>query len=235
MAGWSVALAILVAAFILIHVLALPKAFLRADFGRLPVTGRGVGSVESESCRSMVYEPDTAAGKYIKKYALSERDGKKYLTCRLDGSVKYLDFDVALFNKDGDAFKILNVKEIIEKQGFTKECELPAETAFITLSVNRANGEITGKGLRGGISPKNFALYLCFSAAADIVCAVFAKICVTNIFGGIYGESFLLSGIDWLYTFLAAFGIAAVNLSAAAIYILYKSGKLKGAGRDGKL
>ncbi|MDE7453892.1 MAG: hypothetical protein K2N22_05735, partial [Clostridia bacterium] len=149
--------------------------------------------------------------------------------------VKYIDFDVAVFNKEGVTVKILNVKEIIAKQGFTEACELPAETSFVTLSLNAVDGKKTGSGLRGEISPKNLAWYLSLSAAADIVGVVFAKICITNLFGGIYGESFLLSGMDWLYTFLAALGMVAVNLITAAICVLYKSGKLKGEGRDGKL
>lgn len=235
MVVWSIVLAILLAVFILIHVLILPKAFLRTDFGKLPVTGRGVRSVEGEDGRSMVYEPDPKILKYVKQYVLSERDGKKFLLCKIDEKVKYIDFDIAVFDKEGVTVRILNVKEIITRRGFTEVCALPQETSFVTLSLNEVNGKRTGKGLRGDISPKNLAWYLSLSAVADILCTVFVKICVANICGGIFGESFLLSGIDWLYTFLAALGVVAVNLLTAAIYVLWKCGKLKGEGKNGKL
>ena len=219
MAVWSVVLAVLAAAFILIHVLVLPGVFLRAERGRLPVTGRGVKSVESESGLSIVYEPDPETAKYIKQYSLSERGGKKFLLCKVDGN----------------AVKIFNVKEIIKRQGFTEVCELPEETAYATLTVIEADGRKKGAGLRGEPGAKNLAWYLSLSAVADIICAVFAKICITNIFGGIYSESFLLSGMDWLYTMLAALGVAAVNVLAAAVCIMWKSGKLKGGKRNGRL
>lgn len=235
MVVWSILLVILVAAFVVIHVLVLPKAFLRADFGRLPVTGRGLKSVEGESGPSMVYEPDPKIAKYIKRYVLSERGGKKFLLCKIDEKIKYIDFDVAVFNKDGVSFRILNVKEIISRQGFTEACELPGETSFVTLSLNEVNGQKKGKGLHGEISRANLAWYLSLSAVADILAAVFAKICITNAFGGIYSESFLSSGLDWLYTFLAAVGVVAVNLISAAIYVTVKTGKLKGDKRDAKL
>ena len=233
MVVWSIVLAVLVAAFILIHVLILPKAFLRTDWGRLPVTGRGVKSVESGSGHSIVYEPDIKTAKYIKQYSLSERGGKKFLLCKIDEKIKYINFDVAVFNKDGNTVKILNVKEIISRQGFTEVCELPEETAYVTLSLNEVNGQKKSRGLRGEISPKNFAWYLSLSAIADIVCVVLAKICITNIFGGIYSESFLLSGMGWLYTFLAALAVVAINLLTAAICILWKSGKFNGEVRNG--
>lgn len=235
MAVWSVVLAVLAAAFILIHVLILPRVFLRAERGRLPVTGRGVKSVESESGPSIVYEPDPETAKYIKQYSLSERGGKKFLLCKVDEKLKYINFDVAAFDGDGNAVKIFNVKEIITRQGFTEVCELPEETAYATLSVNEADGRKKGAGLRGEVSAKNLAWYLSLSAVADIICAVFAKICITNIFGGIYSESFLLSGMDWFYTMLAALGVAAVNVLTAAICIMWKSGKLKGGKRNGRL
>ncbi|MDE6868399.1 MAG: hypothetical protein K2J83_04570 [Clostridia bacterium] len=228
MVVWSIVLAVLIAAFVLIHVLILPKFFLRTDFGRLPVTGRGVKSIDGESGPSMVYEPDLKAAKYIKQYVLSERGGKKFLLCKIDEKIKYIDFDIAVFDKDGNTVRILNVKEIISRQGFTEVCSLPDETSFVTLSLNGVDGRKKGRGLHGEISPKNFAWYLSLSAVADILGVVFAKICLTKMFGGIYGESFFLSGTDWLYTFLAALGVVAFNLLTAAIYVLWKSGRFKG-------
>ncbi|MDE5943505.1 MAG: hypothetical protein K2H30_04780 [Clostridia bacterium] len=235
MVVWSIVLAVLVAAFVLIHVLVLPKAFLRTDFGRLPVTGRGVKSVDGESGPSMVYEPDIKAAKYIKQYVLSERGGKKFLLCKIDEKIKYIDFDIAVFDRDGNTVKILNVKEIISRQGFTEVCELPEETSFVTLSLNEVNGQKKGRGLHGEISPKNLAWYLSLSAVADLLGVVFAKICLTQMFGGIYSESFFISGKDWLYTFLIAAGAVAFNLLTASIYVLWKSGKFKGEDKNAKL
>ncbi|MDE7453296.1 MAG: hypothetical protein K2N22_02690, partial [Clostridia bacterium] len=91
MVVWSIVLVILVGLFVFAHAFVLPKAFLRTDFGKLPVTGRGVKSVEGESGTSMVYEPDAKISKYVKRYVLSERDGNKFLQCKIDEKVKYID------------------------------------------------------------------------------------------------------------------------------------------------
>ncbi|MDE7182412.1 MAG: hypothetical protein K2O41_05200 [Clostridia bacterium] len=235
MALWVIVLIVTVAAFVAVRAFLLPRLFLRGEYGKLALSDRGYAIVDEENGRSVIYEPDVKYRKQIKKYILSERGGKKLLVLRLDESVKHIDFDVALYNETGKVFKVLNIIELIENIGYTKAAELPSETAFVTIRLNAANGERESRGLFAGrIKGGMLVAYVVLSCLADILCVLFAKVCAAKLFGGLFGESFLLLGKSWGLTVAVCAAVIVLDVIFTAFVLWFKYGrKPKGADDAG--
>ena len=76
---WSVLLAVTVIVFVVLHAVVLPRWFLNVGFSVRAPIGRGVRVIRETNGRSIVYDADVSIRKYIPKYNLSERGGKKQI------------------------------------------------------------------------------------------------------------------------------------------------------------
>lgn len=237
MALWVIVLIATVAAFVAVRAFLLPRFFFKGEYGKLALSDRGLGIVDEENGRSIVYEPDVKLRKQIKKYVLSERGGIKQLVLRLDENIKFIDFDVALYNETGRVFKVLNIREAIENSGYTKAAELPEKTSFVTIRLNSVNGEKESRGLFSGrIKGGMLAAYIALSCFTDIVCVLFAKVCAAKLFGGLFGESFLLLGKSWGLTAAVCAAVIVLDVIFTVFALWFKYGRkpaLKGADDAG--
>ena len=109
---WYVLLAVVAVVFIAMHAFILPRIFLKVRFD-LRAAGRGVRVVNETTGVSIVYEPEAAVRKYIYQYIVSERMDKKCLVLRVNDDLKYIAYDVAVFNSQNCG---------IHQSGFTVLC-----------------------------------------------------------------------------------------------------------------
>ncbi|MDE5722385.1 MAG: hypothetical protein K2I30_06600 [Clostridia bacterium] len=233
MALWVIVLIVTVAAFVAIRGFLLPRIFLRGEYGRLALSDRGYGIADEENGRSVVYEPDVKIRKQIKKYVLSQRGGVNQLVLRLDESIKHIDFDVAVYNESGAVFKVLNVREIVENAGYTKALNLPPQTSFVTVKLNAVNGESESRGLfAGGVKVSMLAVYIALSCLTDVVCVLFAKVCAAKLFGGLFGESFLLLGKSWGLTAAVCAAVIVLDVIFTVFTLWFKYGRKTSKGAD---
>ena len=210
-------------AFLALTVFVLPRLFLKNCYGIDEPYDRGLKKYRFEDDGyGIVYEPSLGVRKYIKQYVLTNRYGEKRIKCKIDPTLKYLDYDVVLFNNQDKVFLILNVKDIIKEHGYTDEVVLPDETSYVSILLNRAD-ELEfqrHKGIR--ISPIHM---LCFglSAVGLFVCAAFCvKLCFSNLFGGLFRESFMLEGQSNLITAALSAAVGAVGVLVAVIVLIFK-------------
>lgn len=190
----------------------LPRLFLKTRYTIKKSGDRGLKITEEKNGRSIVYEPIVKWRKYVKQYVLAERGEKKELMCKIDPELVYLSYDVVLFNNRDEVFDVITVKELIEKKGYTKIVELPSETSYVALTVNKADNEIFPDHVTAKIKAGKIAKFLFLSAFCVLIEVFAVKVCCANIFGGVFRESFVLNVKSTLATLTIAGGLALVNL-----------------------
>lgn len=190
MVGWFLLLAVVCAAFAVLHASVLPKYILKYRYKSVPV-GRGLTAMRDARGESIVYEPDAVTGRFVLRYILSDRDGKKRLICRIDESIGSLDYDVALYNGKGKLFKVLRVKEKIIKPGYTSEVGLPDRTVYAAVFVNSADAQVVSRAPYR-VSAGRFLLFLTLCILTEAAGFFVVYVCIAHLFGGIYTESCLI-------------------------------------------
>lgn len=206
--------------FILLHAVVFPRVFFHAG-GEIKSRDRGVRDInEVDGGRTIIYEPEYKYRAYVKHYALSQRDGEKIFTCETDKNLRYIDYDIRMFNGKGKVFKVLNVKEVIKEEGITRPVTVDKDTAYVSLSVNKADGTVfTEKKSPYKVSSRMLALYFLFCSIVDIISVFVCKICIAEIFGGVFHESFVYSFAGNLITGVLCAAIIAVNVIVTLIVL----------------
>lgn len=224
MALWIFLLIVLCGGFIAAHAYILPTLFLKMHYNSSNLPDRGIKAIDEEDGgRSIVYEPDVRLQNYVKKYVLSVRDGKKYFTCKIDDCVKYLDYDIVLFDKNGNSFKILTVKELIIKRGVTNTYELPDKTVYVSLALNEVNDQKVKGTITKKVKGSGVALHLMFSTVIELFSVLCVKILIGKMFGGIFFESFVFVGSTWIFTLLLFLSMIFVNVLITLFLVFIKN------------
>lgn len=218
---WYVLLAVVAVVFIAMHAFILPRIFLKVRFD-LRAAGRGVRVVNETTGVSIVYEPEAAVRKYIYQYIVSERMDKKCLILRVNDDLKYIAYDVAVFNSQNKICKLMHVRDIISKQGYTDEVQLPRETAYVRLYLTEADGEKVCSSLKGKISGKSWLAFIICCAITEILTVFVSRLCFAQLFGGIYMESFVYSLESNLIASAICVAVVAINIIFMALYVRFK-------------
>ena len=228
MALWIFLLIVLAVAFVFVHAYLLPKLFLKEKYDYSVLPDRGLNAIDEEGGRSVVYEPDLSFIKYIKRYVLSERDGKKIIICKIDDSVRFLDYDIVLFDKNGNSFKVLNVKELVNEKGVTREVALPEKTVYVSVVLNAVNDVKFRNKASRKVLMKGIALDLTFGALTEIISVLCAKILIGKLLGDIFFESFIMLGSTWVFTALICVSLIVINALFTFAVVFLRSKKNNG-------
>lgn len=223
------------AAFVLAQALILPKIFFRNKYVGGSIPDYGCKIIDEGDGKTILYEPDPAIRKYIPKYLLSERNGKKFFECRYADALKYLDYDVVLFNDNGRSFKVINVKESVKRAGFGKVLVLPGETAYVTIILNRADDEIIKQNSNCKITGKNITFYLLCACALDIIGVTVVKVCVSYLFGGVFTESFMSALMGWGITGVLCLGLIVLNIIYTILVVRFKGNGVRKEAKNVRL
>ena len=223
---WILLLIISVVGYGMLMSTVLPRRFLKTDYIVSKPLDRGVKNVKETNGRSIVYQPAKKYRKFVTQYILSERDEKKILILKVDESVKYLNYDIVMFNGVGRIFNVMNVKELIKKTGYTEQIELPNEVAFVSLIVSEVNDLILESKAIKPVSGGKITGYVLISATVTAVEIFVAKLCLAYLIGGVFAESFLLSIESTIVT--VAFAVIAILINVVAILgVTLKGGRTK--------
>jgi hypothetical protein len=230
---WFVLLVLIIAIFIFINAIILPKIFLVATYKVSDSADRGIKTIDEVGGRSVIYAPNLDARKYIEQYILSERGGKKYIICKFNCFVKTIDYDVVLFGGFGEVCKVINVQEIAGDNYVSKPVEIPAETAYATVIVNAANGKKFKSPAVKSVTLKRLVWYSVCCAISIAACVLCVKYCLAKLFGGLFDEIFLVSLYSNLVTVLLAIILIILNVLAAILIVRLKNQKIKGESGNG--
>lgn len=217
---WILFLILVVTVYAVMIVCALPKLMLKTKYPVSSPTDRGLKKYKfSDDDYAVVYEPSLAARKYVTQYMLIKKDGQKTFKCKLASGVTYVDFDIMLFNGQGKCFLVINSKDIAELNGITPEVELPDETAYASIIINQVDGKVLGKAQRGKVG--KFRL-LCFALLALLLSAcmsVCSMVSFSNIFGGLFRETFADEMLSSGWVFIFPTSLCAVCITFACIVL----------------
>ena len=212
-------------AYIIVVSVLLSKLYLRLRYSITKSLDRGIKSILERNGKSIVYEPEVKWRKYVKQYILSERDGVKSITCKVDESIVYLELDVALFDSQDKMFKVVRIKDLVDKSGYTKTVELPEQTSYVALVVNKVDGKQFEDHVNAKVSKGKMFKFLVACAFALIMEIMCVKVCLANIFGGVFRESFILD-LNSLYVTLGLIGIIVmINILVTHIAIKIREEK----------
>ena len=173
--------------------------------------------------RGIVYEPDLETRKYIYQYVLTDDGKEKRLKCKIADSISYLEYDIALFDRNHKVFKVLNVCELIEEAGFTKSVELPQETSYITIILNRVDNEMMERPIRAKISVSKAIMFALLSLALSLVTAFSFKQGIAYSIGGVFRESFMNDADGRTVTVIATVILWFVAVLTVSIVLTVKN------------
>ncbi len=230
MGWWYVAFVVTVALFVALRIFVLPKAFLRGKY-KSQFADRGLKNVNETEGHSILYAPDMRYRKYLKHYVLSARGEQLRLACDFHPTVRYADYDVSLYDGEGEIFDVLQVKQTVEN-GVSEPIALPARTAYVSVKLNAANEESFPSDLVEGVSNKNLTLFLLACAGLELAVLFLLNLCIAKLFGGIYNVSYLSDGAYNLT--LLIYGLAVVLVNAIVTLIVIKAKNARSARKRGK-
>ena len=223
---WTLLLALVIIVYALLIIWALPKLILKSKYPITHPTDRGLKKYKfSDSDYAVVYEPSLSARKYITQYILSKKDGKKTITCKIDQNVTYIDFDIVLFNAHGESFLVINSMELVDTDYITKEIELPSETAYASVIVNQVNEKKIREAQVAQVQPARLVVYGALSLILSMGMSVCTMLAFSNIFGGLFRETFAEKMLSSGWVFIYPTIICAVCIFGACYMLFSRNSK----------
>lgn len=227
MERWIFILIAVIVTFFVAAVFVFPKIFLKNKYNVGETYDRGIKKYRiADNERGIVYQPALKIRKYIDQYILVGNDsGEKYIKCKINKNVEYLDYDIVLFGSNNKVFKVLHVKDIIQQRGYTEEVSLPAGTSYVTILLNAVNNKRFTGEKSVSISIMNL---VCFDV---LVTALFAYVgwCInisfSYLFGGIFRESYAASTEDTILAVAVSAAIGAIITTIVSLILIYKNKK----------
>ena len=221
---WIIVLVVSVLTYGFLTVYVLPRTFLKTEFISVTSRDRGLKNIKETVGRSIVYQPSKQNRKYIPQYVISDRKGKKVLVCKTAPNVRYIDYDVVMFNGINKAFNVINSKELIER-GRTEKLELDEDTAYVTLIINGVNEESFKTKVVKPMPSWRITWFAVTCGLMTVFEVFFMKLCCSYGFGGVFREEFMLSPTGTWFTVLFAAVAALINVGIVLFVVLRKNRK----------
>ena len=222
---WILLLVLVSIAYALLITWVLPKFILKSNYSFSQPSDRGLKKYKfSDNDYAIVYEPAIATRKYITQYILAKKDGKKTFKGKIDESVSYIDFDIVLFDASGRSFDVINSMHIVENDGFTEEIELPEATSYASIMVNQVDKKELKRTQVARVTSGRLWLFGGLALLSSIGMSVCTMYAFSNLFGGLFRESFIEKMVDGGWVFIVPTIICALCIYGAC-YTLSKNSK----------
>lgn len=216
-----IAMTVSVILFMTLMTFVLPKWILKATYKVGGANDRGVKKCLYKGKHCMVYDSSKENKPIIRQYLLLQEEGYKTLKCKVTPNVKYLDYDVVLYNRYNQPFKVVNVKEDIVGEQTTRSARLDDEASYIRIIIKRVNKTVMKRKPVMRIGGGRVFLFSLLAVALTAVEAFTIRACYSYSFGSVYRQSFI-SSTEGLLT------IGAVALTAGllgALCVLLRASK----------
>ena len=225
-AGWIITLIASVFVCIFLMVYLFPNVFLKTGFVVPTVKDRGLKNIKETTGRTIVYQPSLAYRKYIPQYLISDREGERILLCKIAPNVKYIDYDVVMFDGANNVCRVVNAKELIENEGYTEKMSLDKDVAYVSIVVNEVNEEVLTENKTKPIVKEKIVWYSLACALTTFLEILLIKVCCSSLFGEIFKESFM---VEWTSVWLTV-GVALASLVvhlAVIFCAIYKNNRVR--------
>lgn len=156
----------------------LPAIFLRPSRKGLISNDRGIKQYVYEDGRALVYIPTKENNKYIEQYILSANGDEKFIKCKTPKELYSLEYDVIAFNSRDKVLDVIAVRDPIKQKEMTSAVSLPRDTAYVSVTVRKANGVRVAKKATIGYSYLGVLTYslLCSGMTVGLVMGLKALI-----------------------------------------------------------
>ena len=218
MIGWYLLLIFVALLFVGLHAFVFPKFFFKINYNHVSKE-RGVIAVNDPQGKSILYDPAPDLRAYIRQYILIGKGNAKQLVLRIDEGLRYIAYDVCLHDAHNNVFRVMKVRELIKKEGYTEPVDLPAETAYISLALSAVDGKKIRNELEGKITRKQWIMFALASVATDLLCVLVGKLCIGKIYGDIYWEGYVFAPSHWPAMCGICAAVIVINIAVTYLYI----------------
>ena len=230
--GWVITLIASVVVYVVLMAYVFPRVLLKTELVVWVPRDRGIKNVKETMGRTIVYQPALEYRKYLPQYLISERNGEKILLCKLASCVKYIDYDVVTYDGFGRECKIINVKELIDKESYTQQLPLEDKVAYVSIAVNTVNDQVLTVHRKKPVEKWKIAVYTMACIFTTVLAIFTVKLCCSNMFGGVFRETFMAEGTSVWLTVGIGLAAAAVNLFFVLLAIRKNNRKIVRRGEN---
>lgn len=208
-----------IALFLFLMVMVLPKMLLRVQYSVGVIEDRGLKKYIYKGNNCILYECGSSVCDHIKQYLIIDEGKCKVLRCKLAHSMKYLNYDIVVFDKYNKIRKIINVKELISDSDFARRVELPKYTSHIKLVLRQVDSMTMKVKKLAFIPGKRIFLYGLSAFLTTALAGFMVKVSCAYTFGGVFRESFIRTTDLIALDLLIAMVIGLISLIIVAFNI----------------
>lgn len=229
---WAVILGVSLIIEVIVCSVVLPSVYLKLTYTVADSDDRCIKRVYEKNGQTLVFEPVIKWRKYLKQYIISERYGKKVFIAKLAKDVSYIELDIAVFNNNNLLSTVVKLKDYVKDSIYTAEIELPEETSYVAVNILKADNETFEDHLTAKVTRNRLVKYILLNAICTILACIIIKVCLANLFGGLFRESYILSLNAILINSAILAGIILINvvITAISLKIREKNFVAKGKG-----
>ena len=219
---WLLIISLLFTLVIFFATYALPSIYLKMRYTVDKSNDRCIKRVYDRYGQCLVFEPEEKWRDYIEQYVLAERKDKKEVICKIDKSLEYIEYDIVVFNSMDKVSEIINTKEKVDGKGYTTPVLLPEDASYISINIIRADEKTFKENLTAKVTTSNKWKFLIINAALVIVEVVGLKICLANLFGGLFRESVIINLGELLFSITLAGVLILFNTITSLVAVKYR-------------
>ncbi|MBQ7352484.1 MAG: hypothetical protein IJW54_00610 [Clostridia bacterium] len=219
MTAGIIMLIVSIALFLFLMVMVLPKMILKVQYSVGEIEDRGLKKYIYKGKNCILYECGGSVSDHIKQYLIIDEGKNKLLRCKLAHSMKYLNYDIVVFDKYNRIRKIINVKELIASPDFARRVELPKYTSHIKLVLRQVDSMAMKKRKLAFVPGKRVFLYGLSAFLTTALAGFMVKVSCAYTFGGVFRESFIRTKDAIALDLLIAIVIGIISLIIVAFNI----------------
>lgn len=159
----------------------LPKFVMRRRYFTSDKLGRGMKKYVSGDDRAIVYDTAPSIRKYVKKYALIQSGGQKYLKCLTDDFVRTIEYSIIMMDNRNRVVDVLKVEEAPNRCTVCGPIFLHRATSYVALTVHSVNGRVLEDAAIGYYLVRDFGIYTLAVGVASFIEMFFTSSVISDM------------------------------------------------------
>lgn len=188
----------------------IPTFIMKAGLKNKNVTtcDRGLKKFIYPDGRCVLYEPELAARRYVKSYALYTEGGYKYIRCKAADGVGNLWYDVYAFDNRNKLVDVVWVSEELGLARYTAAVALPPQTSYVRFVLRQADNDYFSNKILLGYSKVRYAICSVIVAVSTFIESMFMYVILRDFILNAFGLN--IGILNPFIMFLVSIGIAAI-------------------------
>lgn len=197
-----------------------PRLFVKWQTKK-KIRDRGLEKYIFPEGRSVVYEPELKARKYIKQYALLCQDGNKYIKCFVNTKLRYIKYDVLVYNNMNELVDVIAVSEKLSSQEYSRAVPLPGATSYVSVVLRCADNMYVNEEEATTYSLRHMGMFAGAVTVTTVIESLVVQACAEKIWDCFYRpQTFVQPGPILVKTIIA--GIVCSALIVLTYYMRAK-------------